>query len=122
MIRYIKYVSATGEIRAFGWCMVADLPLQSGPGEDVIVTDASGIEWATHYVLDGTVIERPEMSIVQSGLTLSGLPDPATLRIETQTYEVTGGDAELSFSLPGDYVVRVEAWPWKNADIVVTAP
>jgi hypothetical protein len=68
----------------------------------------------THYILNGEVTERPTQSTTLDGRTLTGLPIPATLHIDGETYEVDDGEAELDFILPGTYRLRVVAWPYRD--------
>jgi hypothetical protein len=73
-----------------------------------------------HYMLNGQPTERPTQSTTRNGCTLIGLPVPATLHIDGETYTVDNGEAELEFPLPGTYRLRVEAWPFKDWEGEVT--
>jgi hypothetical protein len=68
----------------------------------------------THYILNGEPTERPTQSTTLDARTLTGLPIPATLHIDGETYEVDDGTAELDFILPGTYRLRVVAWPYRD--------
>jgi hypothetical protein len=74
------------------------------------------------YVLDGVLTERLTQSTTLDGRTLTGLPVPALLHIDGETYTVDDGEAELDFILPGTYRLRVEAWPFKDWEGEVTVP
>jgi hypothetical protein len=76
----------------------------------------------THYILNGEPTERPTQSTTLDGRSLTGLPVPATLHIDGETYTVDNGEAELEFPLPGTYRLRVEAWPFKDWEGEVTVP
>ena len=73
-----------------------------------------------YYILDGQPTERPTQSTTLDGHTLTGLPIPATLHIDGETYPVDDGEAELDFILPGTYRLRVEAWPYRDWEGEVT--
>lgn len=97
-------------------------------GEDSVVRrDGYGyIDGVGHadafYVLDAVLTERPTQSTTLDGRSLTGLPVPAILHIDGETYTVDDGEAELDFILPGTYRLRVEAWPYKDWDGEVTVP
>jgi len=73
-----------------------------------------------HYMLNGEPTERPTQSTTLDGRSLTGLPVPALLHIDGETYTVDNGEAELEFPLPGTYRLRVEAWPFKDWEGEVT--
>ena len=75
-----------------------------------------------HYIHNGEPTERPTQSTTLNDCTLIGLPVPATLHIDGETYTVDDGEAELDFILPGTYRLRVEAWPFKDWEGEVTVP
>jgi hypothetical protein len=75
-----------------------------------------------HYIHNGEPTERPTQSTTLDGRSLTGLPVPALLHIDGETYTVDNGEAELEFPLPGTYRLRVEAWPFKDWEGEVTVP
>ena len=86
------------------------------------VYDSVGASPEMHYVADGMVRERPYMLVQQSGHLLSGLPDPCTVTINGKAYNVTGGNVQLDFPQSGLYIVKLEAWPWRDIQLEFTVP
>lgn len=80
--------------------------------------------WDTHnkYVSNGQVLDRPENPTTLSGLTLSNVPVPSTIKISGQFYEVTESIVELEFNLPGTYKVTVYSWPCLDKEFTVENP
>ncbi len=77
---------------------------------------------ATHWVDAGTLRLREPNPAVLDGLAIRALPVPSKVTIGAAAYEVTDGSAELSFALPGTYVVRVDSGPrFLVSDFEVTA-
>jgi hypothetical protein len=112
---WTEYNSTTGQIGGVhGGYPDAEsvLPQIFMPGMDSIV--AGEYDNRTHYILNGEPTERPTQSTTLDGRTLTGLPIPATLHINDETYEVDDGTAELDFILPGTYRLKVVAWPFKD--------
>lgn len=119
MILYAVYDPATGKIRRAGSCVESDLPVIDAKAAE---SGHAAIERAdpTHH--DGnayvdltgepTVTARPDMPATIDGLTISGIPAGAVLTIEGVDYTVDDGEAELSFTLPGTYQVKLSLWPY----------
>jgi formylmethanofuran dehydrogenase subunit C len=104
----MKYIvtDADGVILRYGEVPEFMFGLQAQDGEVVIEGTAND---ALQYVLDGAVVAKHNITASLFGTTLSGLPVPCVVEIEGTKYEVADGSAELSFSLPGTYQVKVEA-------------
>lgn len=77
---------------------------------------------ALYHVVDGCPVRRPDMAITVNGAAFSGLPNPATVRVGEEVFEVTDGTAELTFMVPGPYRVEITAFPFQDAAFEVTAP
>lgn len=77
---------------------------------------------ALYYVVDGCPVRRPGMAITVNGAVFSGLPNPATVRVGEESFEVPDGVAELSFMVPGTYRVEITAFPFQDSAYEVTAP
>ena len=70
---------------------------------------------AYHVDLSATppvAVERPAQATALSGSTLTGLPVPSTLWINSTDYAVTGSIVTLDIPLPGTYSIRVESFPY----------
>lgn len=59
-----------------------------------------------------TIMERPLLPVTVAGMTISGVPTGATLSIDGEPYLVNDGEVELTFSLPGSYLVVIDVWPY----------
>jgi hypothetical protein len=64
------------------------------------------------YVSGGKVVQRPSMEIELNGNTLSGVTAGATISIEGTEYTADGTDIDLSFDIPGKYMVEISMWPF----------
>lgn len=57
--------------------------------------------------------------------TITGLPDPCMVSIvgpvPVPAIEVAGGSLEVTFDYPGKYRVNIEAFPAKDAEVVIHA-
>lgn len=110
MIQCTEYDLATGRL---GMCM--EYPNQ----EFMDVNSREGISrvlghysQATHYVSSDAVLERPTQATALDGLTLTDLPAPCTLWIDSTAYSITEPTVTLDLPLSGAYPLRVEAWPY----------
>ena len=54
-------------------------------------------------------------------MTLSGLPIPCNISINGTAFDVKDGLLEMTTLLPGDYVIRAEAFPFADWEGKVTA-
>lgn len=115
------YYDTAGRIVGAAFCLPTDAARNAPPGTGWIASNHAP-EPATEWVDDGALAARPAQDSTLTGLVLASLPDPCEVVIEGDRYPVTGGTVTLSFGLPGTYAVRVEAFPWLDADFEVTAP
>lgn len=119
---YTKYAARTGQVMS-----VMDLP------DDPAYYDANAtllhegvVDGATHYFAAGVPIERPQQNTVvdkaeidvasQESAMLTNLPGDCRIAITGQEFHdeltVTDGALEFSAVLPGEYTIRVEAFPY----------
>ena len=76
---------------------------------------SNGKSGESHYVdLNGpSIVERasidPSVSTSSGEATLSGLPDPTTVKWSGQQAEATGGEATVQVDEPGTYTLTLEA-------------
>ena len=100
----------------------------------IATTDPEAGRWddSTHWVVDGQLVERPVMSlevdktvIEADGVDqamITGIPSGATVRIDGQPDEVVhDGTVSFGTEVAGEYRLRFEAFPHRDAEIVVTA-
>jgi len=74
------------------------------------------VDSTTHYVKDGSVMERPSMPLSVAGTTITGIPAGSVLEIGEQTFEVDDGEAEID-GYSG--TVKITCWPYLDAEVVV---
>lgn len=74
------------------------------------------VDYATHYVKDGIVVERPSMPLAVSGATITGIPAGSVLTLGEQAFEVNDGEAEID-GYSG--TVKITCWPYLDAEVVV---
>lgn len=72
-----------------------------------------------HRVVDGEVSLRPASPATLDGLTLTNLPAPCTIRINSEEYGCAESTATLSFDQPGTYLVTIEAWPYLDKEFSI---
>lgn len=103
--------------------MVAVLP----EGDAELTAQANGLRaLAAHgdpeedFVRGGEVLKRPACPARLVGDELRGLPVPCTILIDDVGYPCDTPDAELVFTQPGEYTVRVQAWPYMDGVFEVT--
>lgn len=73
---------------------------------------AGEVDIASDYIVDRQPMRRPSFPAKLTGTTLSDLPEPCTLTINGQPFEVTSETVELAFPHPGSYLIRVVKWPY----------
>lgn len=73
----------------------------------------------TDYVVDGAVTPRPAQDTRLIAGTLTHLPVPCTIHIDGNAHACTDDVVELEFTYPAAYAVRVEAFPYLDAEFNV---
>lgn len=71
------------------------------------------------HIVDGSLEPRPTASISANRLTangkdsaaITGIPEGATVSIDGEAYEVSGGSLEFTADDPGTYRISIDAWP-----------
>jgi hypothetical protein len=117
--RQVAYAAAdgNGRILFFGRVPEFMFAYQLPPAGGSIVQGEGAPE--THYVKDGAIVERPANPATLAGLELANLPAPCTITVEGVEHGCEDATAELSFSHPGTYPVKVSAWPTLDATFEV---
>lgn len=109
----LVYVENTGEIVSNS--SMSDEMMKLNPQYKYIRNGAG--YYGSHYVVNGTVKERPTQNTMLTGNILTNLPTPCVITINGTRYECNDTKAELEFNQPTTYVVCVEAWPYKDLKV-----
>jgi hypothetical protein len=130
MIPYTVF-KQDGSIQRSGMCTKECLELQADQGESVL--SISGND-ARHWVSDGKLVDRPLMvvtasvdTIVADGLSevqLEGIPIGAIIKVTGPVTMEGVADStfvELSFAIPGQYIVVISKFPYIDAQVVINA-
>lgn len=124
MQRYAVFDDATGMVLKTGkFSNPDDLPGMAGEGQTAEADPPEGVVdelWIR--ASDGSYSERVFMPATLDGMTITGIPEGAVLTIEGIDYTINDGEAELSFTLPGTYQVKLSLWPWLDTTFEVIAP
>lgn len=120
MNTYTRYASRTGEILD-----IIVIPDSAYDYHSTLLFDGE-VDGDTHYIVDGEPMARPaqptvadKASVLANGedaVTISSVPSGAMLSVSgpvtVSPQPIADGTAELVFDVPGDYVVRVECFPY----------
>lgn len=130
-MNYVIYQEGTGKILRRGVCPKSDVDLLHTSAGEAVIEAAQPVSWKTHYVADGEIIERPEMalSVTKTDISadgtdsaiITGLPSPASVTLNSETYDVLDGVIEITVEAPGVYAVKCTAWPYRDKEITVNA-
>ncbi|KQV51364.1 hypothetical protein [Duganella sp. Root336D2] len=125
--------NAVGQIIQTGSVIEAMLSLQADPEKGRFMLEGvASLE--IDRVVEGKVVRRPDMPHTVSALTvpadgssaitLRGVPAGASVRIAGPTSAsgtADGTDIALTFSLPGQYSISLELFPYIGAKEVINA-
>jgi hypothetical protein len=126
VIRFARY-DQDGRILGIGVVPNEMFAIQQQPN---IVAEWPATD-STHYVFDGELLDREPLGaswdkteITANGIdeaTLSGLPDPCTVRIDGEPHVIVGGQLELSATNPGSYLVQINEVAYLSEQWEITA-
>jgi hypothetical protein len=122
---YIVY-GDSGSILQTGSVPDTMLQLQASPGRNVIegvadiVTDYVKRNVMVDDVPIDVVVPRPVNPTTLSGTTLSNVPVPARIRINSTYYDTNEATAELGLPALSTYTVTVMAFPYLDKTFTVT--
>lgn len=117
MSNYIIY-EESGRIRRNVVCPPELISVQISNEEYYLEYDL--VDDTKFYIVNQTVTPRPTFSESISGTVISNLPIPTTVMTNGNSYTITDGSAELSFSLPGTYKVYLLSFPYQDKVVEVT--
>ena len=72
-----------------------------------------------YYVKDGVATLRPKNTAQWEGGKLSNLPTPCVIWINSTRYECHDDKAELELVYDGKYTIRVQAFPYLDAEFEI---
>lgn len=129
MANYVVYTSG-GEILRSGSAPTAAKQARRD-GEFAIEVDSLPRDIDNYIVQGGELVEKTTLSPTidkttvtaneRDFITISNLPNPCRIRIENKKYRVTDGIAEITFNLPGEFKVIVEAQGNKPWEVMINA-
>lgn len=70
-----------------------------------------------HYVVDGRIVDRPEMQAVLEDGVIKGVPAGAKIEIEDRNYEADGTDIELEFGHTGLFTIVINLFPYQEVRV-----
>lgn len=132
MIQIVRYVRNTGEIVSTIKSPDSNaLELYKNAIMDAIVSNQEITFPCIYFVNNEEIAIRPSNPATISALilsadsidsiTISSLPIPCNVTIDDATYEVTDGSFEFSTPLIGEYVIKLESFPYESKEFLVTA-
>lgn len=114
---------ANGEIVGHTTCATEHAhAIAAREGLHVKQIESSALPSGNQHVQGGTIVDRPLNTAILSGTRLVNLPVPCTITVEGTPHTCNETHADLSFSRPGTYSVKVSAWPMLDATFQVTQP
>ena len=130
MIEFTLYYTDTGRIHCSGTSSDEMLDQDySGQGLSLAAIASSP---NTQYISNNMLLDRPVMNSILNnsevpadGITtciFSGVPEQAMAHIKTvEIGPIIGGTLELTFDEPGTYTVRLELFPYLDAEFTINA-
>ena len=78
-------------------------------------------EWDddVYYVKHGKAVKRPKNPCYADGQTLLNVPVPCVVWVNDTKYECDENTIDLEFDQPGTYVIRVQSWPYLDAEFEI---
>lgn len=70
-----------------------------------------------HYVVEGRLEDRPELSVSLSDGVLKGIPAGAEISIEDRNYVADGTDIELEFGHKGLFTIAINLFPYQEVRV-----
>lgn len=124
-LRYAIRDTATGQIRAVirTTAMSAPRNLRLGETLEELPPEVGPVDGETHYLPAGVLTDRPVLPIdigtdgaLAAGGTLElTLPDGTIVNVDgSDVGEAEGGGVALEFPDPGQYEVRIRAFPYQE--------
>lgn len=117
---YILYQPDDGRIVAVFSGLESDaIATASANGLPYLQADVS-VNTSLKYVQQGQIVNRPANPSAINGTTLSNVPVPAVVWINSSFYPTNDSTVELEIANPGTYLVSVVVFPYVDASFEVT--
>lgn len=115
-MNFIVY-NVKGEILRVGSCPREAFNLQAHENEFVV---AGSADMLTQYISDGSILDRPSMSIEINGSVVSGVPIGASISIDDKHVGVCdSGIICINKEHPDDYNLKIEMFPYVYFEAVI---
>lgn len=131
MTHFVVVDGRTGRIIRTGICPESMLFLQELEAHEVVLAEEANEELHYYSMSPLMRLDRPRLgaelsatSIRADGVSevsLRPLPNPCVVMIDDDIYRVHDGQVDISFDLPGSYIIRVKAFPYLSVDFTLTA-
>lgn len=131
MNHYVIY-NSTGEIVAHGSMIQAlDFDLFVLESGETALATTEEVDRSVSYVLAGVLTDKPTMPITLDTLsvtaddidtiTISGVPDTASMTVDGETLTADGTDILLTFDAAGTYIITAVLFPYLDYEVSVDA-
>lgn len=82
------------------------------------------IDYELHQIYweAGRLKQRQTNPTQPAGQTLTNVPNPSTVTVGNTSVTVNDGTVVLDLPYAGSYLVKVESWPYFDANFTVTVP
>ena len=132
MTQIVVYEKSSGEIRSVvATTDSSTIELYETDSRGVIVSDQEITFPCNYFIRDVEVIPRPTITATIpspilsanaiDSIEISTLPNPCTITVNSDTYEVTDGVFEFTVDTPGTYIIKATCFPYQPKEWEVTA-
>lgn len=123
---YVVYYLASGYVTSVKRIQEDMIEANAQPDESWLIVPGP-VPATEVYVAKGEILTRPAMELVVSSLSIApdavlsitGIPEGATLRHPGGTDTVTGGEVEWSTPVPGVYRFSFENFPYVAEEVSI---
>jgi len=143
MTFFTIYVTATGQIVQAGACQAEAASLLAADVGETLLTSETDVYSLDQMIVNGAPVARPQLSSVATWDTLAvpadgvskatlgpGLPNPTAILISPPKGRGIGaipvqvaidGSFRFATSVPGDYVITVNEFPYMDYEVTINA-
>lgn len=124
--QFIKYSKSSGRILERGSVPPDMLSIQENETVGIVEITADLVikpPLSMYYVVQGALVTRPISPIEQNNMIFTNIPtdllESGKVTIEDKEYDLTDNTLEVSFNLPGTYVVKFNTFPYSDTTFTV---